>query len=442
MSSKEFTLFSKTTGLNLYKGEEDLIVTPDGTCELSACENVTININGQINRALSVVDSIVTSGAVHTLFSKERTFVGIGTSLYELIAGILVPRKVDCSGNSIKITMYAGEAYCYDGTSFFVVSPSGTVRPWVFTEKRGAATNKTYSGPRAFTKSFTAYGRIFTIHASGLCSFTDPIGPAMFAYGTNVIVDLSKVVDGEGVQGLVVLGTEKETYMYVGENFKQVTKKKVAAFPILPNTLTSGRVNGYDVICFALIDGMYAVTPDGKIDKLTDETLPSEFFKGKVFTGATIVDKNFKLFGTENYSVNIKTKALDKSTYAFDKVSGLYGVQTGVNLLNLKKGVVNSDDVISKITLPKTNFGTSLSKKARKTVVEGSFAATSTWTITDEFGNSSVTTVPANTGMRGFTIPGNSKVKGQFLKYSFTTQGDFDLTGIFTYLILGNRKAF
>lgn len=441
--AKETILYKKTTGLNYNLESADMEWSGTGECELVECVNTYISKTGKLSRALGNTLEVVFQATPHTVFDAgDCLLIGVGNVLYKYAEDTgPVSVKDNCSGYPIVITAYAGTYYCCDGVSCFKLRGT-TVSSWAFTAKYGAKTHKVYASPVVHTKSFAAYGRIFIL-VSGILFYTDPIGPDMFCYAENVIWDQEGIIDCFGINGVIVIGTAKNVYILTGEDFQQIKRTVVSLTPLIPNTLASGFFGTERVVCFTLENGMHAVASGSPVVKVTENRVPVKFFEDKTFTGATVLNARYSVIGsTEAYTVDLQTKALEKHTVPFSKVSGRFGV-SGLDVRRLETGVLADVTKESKVTFQAFHFNTDKFKSFRRLDVRGKFNANHSWKMTDNFGN---TVTVVKTGVAGavtglHTVPGNTTVKGQLLTIEFTTTGDFSLNELSCLpLIAANRR--
>jgi len=431
--TKDVLLYTKTTGFNYNQRPEELVWDGQGNCELVDCVNTFIDKTGTLSRALGNTLEVTFSDTPHTVFDDgDRVFVGVGNTLYSYNSTTgPVAVKSDCSGFPISIVSYAGVVYCCDGASCFKISGNIT-SPWVFTQKLGAKTTKIYASPMIHTKSFVSYGRIFIL-VSGILFYSEPIGPDMFCYAQNVIWDKDGIIAVEGVNGCIVISTSKTVYTLTGEDFEKVTRTVISNTPVIQNTMTSGVFKAEKIICFTLRNGLHAVCSDGKVVRLTENKIPYEFFKLRVFNGASLIHERYTIYGdTETYAIDLETKGIEKHTVPFTKVSGNFGVQ-GVSVKRLEQGVLADLTVESKVIFQAVHFNSPKSKSIRRLYTRGMFAKVTNWLFQGDFGKL-FTTVKAgdntNTLAHEFTVQGSYKVYGQTISITFSTFGDFSINEI------------
>jgi len=295
--AKEQVVYLKTTGVNYAKPVESLDWAPDGTTELAECLNCYVDSYGKLSRGLGsvAVSGSPISGTVHTLFDKERVFFGVGVNLYELENGVLLLRRSGGSGNRISICVYGGTAYCCDGTELFSIPKTGAVASWSFSAKKGAKSTRPFASPIQHSKSTNGFGRVFILN-SGIIFYSDPIGPNLFDYASNVIWDANPIQEFACIKGLMVIGTEKTSFALVGTDWNIAEKVWLTGLPIIPNTLCAGFIDGEEVVCFTVADGMYLVSQGGKSVKLTENKVGRKFFN-KEFIGASVLDNRYTVYG-------------------------------------------------------------------------------------------------------------------------------------------------
>lgn len=363
---KTATVVTKVLGIN-DSGVGNAVVNSDtGECEVSQCVNMIPNESGYLTMAPERRFFATAPAVITAVFSGYgRTFVQCGTVLYRLdgdvFTAITAPNLV---GTVAGVVTEIDMRYVSNSVTYKVVHGSNAASACVAGVHVNPDKVITYSAMPAFSKAFTHGGSLFVATGEFVRSSEVNYYDCWDLTDTYVWAG-SGIIDAGSIPGCIVLLTARKAIVITGYNKRDFKYSEYVLSPVA-NTLWSGYSSdiGYFHM-FIAEDGVYIVTPEGKLSNTSKHKCNKSTFSG-TFNGAAVTELGYFAYS----DIGCVHQSLVSAGYFKASCAGTL----------CSNGLVYDGDCLytiggtwrdGKFVLPPMTFGTEHKKRVRALYITG-----------------------------------------------------------------------
>lgn len=276
--TKPITIFTGATGLNIVEDPVRLPRQKDGTSDLQAAVNVSIDQSLRVNSRRGV--SQLQSGAFHSLFcDRGDGFVVKGDSLFQVAAdgSLRGVRSGLTEGARMDFSQVGDRTYYVNGFELgYVVG--GTSYTWGKGEYAGPDTNRVFSGPVPGNHLTEFAGRML-ISEGSVIWVSELYDFGLYDKAERFVQFNTKVLMMKPVDAGLFVSTERFTYFLEGLSPTQWKPWKLAGYPAVEWSDAIDYVNSVDLgfeqsgLCplWASPEGAIMGLPTGQIINLNKD---------------------------------------------------------------------------------------------------------------------------------------------------------------------------